>query len=76
MAPRFKLNWKVLKFQNRLGSGSFGDCFQGMSNGKPVAIKRMRAGLTDKEGFRAYCREVLTLSRLFHINIVEFVSFE
>ena len=25
----FKLNWRVLQFEARLGSGSFGDCFKG-----------------------------------------------
>ena len=35
----------VLKFLKRLGSGSFGDCFQGTKGERNVAIKRMRAGL-------------------------------
>ena len=71
----FKLHWKVLKFQERLGSGSFGDCYKGVKGEKPVAIKRMRAALTDKDGFASFCREVVTLSNLDHINIVAFVGY-
>ena len=32
--PHFKLHWKVLKFQQRLGSGSFGDCYKGVKGEK------------------------------------------
>ena len=40
----YKLNWNSLKFQKRLGSGTFGDCYKGTRAGRPVAIKKMRAG--------------------------------
>lgn len=65
----FQLDWKTLKFIKRLGSGSFGDCYQGTLLGRPVAIKRMRAGLTDNDGFKAYCRETVTMASLDHINV-------
>ena len=40
----FKLDWEVLQFLERLGSGTFGDCFKGTKGGRLVAIKKMRAG--------------------------------
>ena len=36
-----KINWKLLRFKMRLGSGSFGDCFQGLLGNRSVAIKKM-----------------------------------
>ena len=70
-----KLDWKLLKFRKRLGGGSFGDCFMGEKGGQLVAIKRMRVALTDKKGFEAFCKEVVTLSNLDHINIVALVGY-
>ena len=40
----YKLEWSTLVFEARLGSGTFGDCFRGTRAGRPVAIKKMRAG--------------------------------
>ena len=71
----FKIDWKALQFLKRLGSGSFGDCFKGKKGGHDVAIKMMRVALTDKKGFRAFCKEVVTLSSLDHENIVRLVGY-
>ena len=35
----------------------------------------MRVALTDKKGFKAFCKEVVTLSNLDHINIVALVGY-
>ena len=40
----YRLEWTTLLFEARLGSGSFGDCYKGTRAGRPVAIKKMRAG--------------------------------
>ena len=40
----FQLNWRRLKYEKRLGSGSFGDCYKGYLDKTPAAIKKMRAG--------------------------------
>ena len=40
------------------------------SGGRPIAIKRMRSGLVDEKGFKAFRREVVMLSKVDHINIV------
>ena len=73
--PYLKLEWKVLKFSKRIGAGSFGDCFMGIKGKQPVAIKRMRVALTDEKGFRAFCKEVVTLSSLDHVNIVKLIGY-
>ena len=35
----------------------------------------MRSGLVDEQGFKAFCREVVMLSKVKHINIVGFVGY-
>ena len=57
-----KLHWRILKFLDRLGSGSFGDCYKGTKDGRLVAIKRMRSGLVDDQVFKAFCKEVVVLA--------------
>ena len=42
--PQFKIDYRKIVYVKRIGSGSFGDCYQGMKAGRPVAIKKMRAG--------------------------------
>ena len=42
--PQFKIDWRKIVFVKCIGSGSFGDCYQGTRAGRPVAIKKMRAG--------------------------------
>merc|ERR1719230_1980867 len=73
----FQIDWRALLFEGRLGSGSFGDCYRGRtkSGGRPVAIKRMRSGLVDEEGFQAFRREVVMLSKVDHFNIVSFFGY-
>ena len=41
---QFRIEWRKIVFAKRIGSGSFGDCYQGTRAGRPVAIKKMRAG--------------------------------
>ncbi len=60
-----KLHWRILKFLDRLGSGSFGDCYKGTKDGRLVAIKRMRSGLVDDQVFKAFCKEVVVLAVSF-----------
>ena len=40
-----------------------------------VAVKKMRCGLVDEEGFQAFSREVIMLSSLDHLNIVTFLGY-
>jgi len=44
VSPVYKLDWGTIAFEKRLGSGTFGDCYKGTRAGRPVAIKKMRAG--------------------------------
>ena len=71
----FLCDWREIKYERRLGSGSFGDCYKGYVGRVPVAIKKMRVGLIDEEGFEAFKREVVTLSTLDHDHVVSLVGY-
>ena len=71
----YRLNWRHLQFEGRLGSGSFGDCYRGTKGSLQVAIKRMRSGMVNKKGFTAFCKEVIMLASIDHINIVTFIGY-
>ena len=71
----YELDWKDIAFQHLLGSGSFGDCYKGKWKGKAVAIKRMRVGLVNEAGMKAFVREVKILALVRHPNLVVFVGF-
>ena len=70
-----QLEWRGIKFQTHLGSGSFGDCYRGVFQGNAVAIKKMRATLVDEKGFKAFCQEINMLSVCVHENLVNFVGY-
>ncbi|KAI5064455.1 hypothetical protein GOP47_0021125 [Adiantum capillus-veneris] len=56
--------------KNRLGSGGFGEVFQGVlpSNGVAVAVKRISK--ESKQGAKEFVSEVTTIGRLRHRNLV------
>lgn len=67
---RFVIDFEDLTFETLLGSGAFGDAFKGLWRATtPVAIKRMRAGLVDEQGFKAFSQEVVMLASLHHTNV-------
>ena len=72
---KFKLHWRELKFEKSLGSGSFGDCFKGTLHSQDVAIKKMRLGLVDKQGFEAFSKEVVMLARIECEHITAFLGY-
>ena len=44
----YKVEWRLFRFEKRLGSGSFGDCFKASTkDGRLVPVKKMRAGECD-----------------------------
>ncbi|MCO5556838.1 hypothetical protein L7F22_010392 [Adiantum nelumboides] len=56
--------------KNRLGSGGFGEVFQGVlpSSGVAIAVKRISKG--SKQGVKEFVSEVSTIGRLRHRNLV------
>ena len=72
---RFQIPSKNITFEKLLGSGSFGDCYKGHFHNIKVAVKQMRVGLVNEDGFNAYAKEVAMLAAVDHENIVTFTGY-
>lgn len=69
-------SYEDLVFQKLLGSGSFGDAYKGVWRGSTeVAIKRMRSGLIDDEGFASFVKEIKILAELDHPHVIGFMGY-
>ncbi|MCO5570040.1 hypothetical protein L7F22_023754 [Adiantum nelumboides] len=56
--------------KNRLGSGGFGEVFQGVLPSSGVAIAAKRLSKESKQGVKEFVSEVTTIGRLRHRNLV------
>ncbi|KAL1224968.1 Cysteine-rich receptor-like protein kinase 26 [Cardamine amara subsp. amara] len=59
--------------QNELGQGGFGKVYQGVLNGKEVAVKRLSEN--GKQGEVQFKNEVMSMANLSHRNLVRLVGF-
>jgi len=70
--------WQILpqaiKFDDKLGSGSFGVVFHGTYRERPVAIKTMAKERVDATNMQRFISEILLMTRLHHPNIIGFVG--
>lgn len=61
-------------FSKSLGEGGFGYVYEGtLSGGKKVAVKQLKSG--SEQGEKEFGREVNTLSRIHHKNLVSLVGY-
>lgn len=68
----WEIDWKDLKFGVLLGEGAFGRVYEGIWQGRLVAIKKILGELDDK-ALREFRREVGILSKLKpHPNLVTY----
>ena len=69
-------SYEDLVFQTLLGSGSFGDAYKGVWRGSTqVAIKKMRSGLIDDDGFASFVKEIKMLADLDHPHVIGFMGY-
>ena len=61
-----------IELKQRIGSGSFGEVFQGIYVGESVAVKTMID--INEENVKSFRREILLTATLRHPNIVAFVG--
>ena len=73
LSPRWRIPFGELAFSDTLGKGGFGVVYKGRYAAKDVAIKRMLQGNHD---FNKYLeRELLSLRRIDHPNVVKFIGY-
>ncbi|RVW56379.1 Calmodulin-binding receptor-like cytoplasmic kinase 1 [Vitis vinifera] len=61
---------------NKIGEGGFGTVYKGrLGNGSLVAIKRAKKNMYDKRLSQEFKNEILTLSRIEHLNLVKLLGY-
>ncbi|XP_057513394.1 calmodulin-binding receptor-like cytoplasmic kinase 1 isoform X2 [Actinidia eriantha] len=61
---------------NKIGEGGFGTVYKGkLKDGSLVAIKRARKDIYDKRMFTQFKNEILTLSKIEHLNLVRLFGY-
>ncbi|GAB2224453.1 hypothetical protein Droror1_Dr00005213 [Drosera rotundifolia] len=64
----------LLKFGNKVGSGTCGDLYKGTYNEQEVAIKILKADRVNKDVLKEFFQEVNILRKIRHKNIVQFIG--
>jgi hypothetical protein len=72
LLDQHKLNVDDVLLVKKVGAGSFGEVFQGLCLGEPVAIKTLIK--VNEANLKVFKAEILLLSTLRHPNIVNFVG--
>lgn len=68
MKDKWEIDRRCLRMTEKLGSGNFGDVWKGLWNEtKIVAIKMLKAGVTDKDTF---LEEAIVMKRLRHPKLI------
>ncbi|XAR60698.1 Non-specific serine/threonine protein kinase [Bertholletia excelsa] len=61
---------------NKIGEGTFGVVYRGnLKDGSVVAIKRAKKEVYDNHSFAEYENEILTLSKIEHLNLVRLFGY-
>ncbi|RVW51065.1 Serine/threonine-protein kinase STY46 [Vitis vinifera] len=69
-----KLDATLLKFENKIASGSYGDLYKGTFCSQDVAIKVLRTQHLNEDMWREFSQEVYIMRKVRHKNIVQFIG--
>ncbi|KAI8536930.1 hypothetical protein RHMOL_Rhmol10G0295000 [Rhododendron molle] len=70
----WEIDASLLKFANKVGSGSFGDLYKGTYCSQEVAIKVLKADLLNKDMLTEFAQEVFIMRKIRHKNVVQFIG--
>ncbi|KAI4314699.1 hypothetical protein L6164_027583 [Bauhinia variegata] len=70
----WEIDTNQLKFENKVGSGSFGDLYRGTYCSQDVAIKVLKPERTSTEMLREFAQEVYIMRKIRHKNVVQFIG--
>ncbi|XP_028783303.1 serine/threonine-protein kinase STY8-like [Neltuma alba] len=70
----WEINTNLLKFENKVGSGSFGDLYKGTYCSQIVAIKVLKPERTNTDMLREFAQEVYIMRKIRHRNVVQFIG--
>ncbi|KAL0928243.1 hypothetical protein M5K25_000116 [Dendrobium thyrsiflorum] len=70
----WEIDFRMLKFESKLGSGSYGDLFRGTYCSQDVAIKVLKPERVSVDMQREFVQEVYIMRKVRHRNVVQFIG--
>ncbi|WVZ65896.1 hypothetical protein U9M48_015186 [Paspalum notatum var. saurae] len=73
-ADVWEVDPRLLKFEQKLASGSFGDLYHGTYCSQDVAIKVLKPERVSVDMLREFAQEVYIMKKVRHKNVVQFIG--
>ncbi|KOM45269.1 hypothetical protein LR48_Vigan06g057500 [Vigna angularis] len=73
-ADVWELDTNQLKYENKVGSGSFGDLYRGTYCSQDVAIKVLKPERISTDMLKEFAQEVYIMRKIRHKNVVQFIG--
>ncbi|XP_042493518.1 serine/threonine-protein kinase STY46-like isoform X2 [Macadamia integrifolia] len=70
----WEIDIKLLKFENKVASGSYGDLYKGTYYSQEVAIKVLKPERVNEDMQREFAQEVFIMRKVRHKNVVQFIG--
>ncbi|CAI9769782.1 unnamed protein product [Fraxinus pennsylvanica] len=70
----WEIDPKLLKFEHKVASGSYGDLYKGTYCSQEVAIKILKAERLNTELQKEFAQEVYIMRKVRHKNVVQFIG--
>ncbi|XP_052196394.1 serine/threonine-protein kinase STY8-like [Diospyros lotus] len=73
-ADVWEIDASLLKYEHKVGSGSFGDLYKGTYCSQEVAIKVLKPERVNEDMLREFAQEVFIMRKIRHKNVVQFIG--
>ncbi|XP_072979791.1 serine/threonine-protein kinase STY46-like [Typha angustifolia] len=70
----WEIDFKLLKFGNKVASGSYGDLYRGIYCSQDVAIKVLKPERVNEDMQGEFAQEVYIMRKVRHRNVVQFIG--
>ncbi|MFS8016687.1 putative dual-specificity kinase TKL-Pl-4 family [Helianthus anomalus] len=70
----WEIDVNLLKFEDKVASGTFGDLFKGTYCSQEVAIKVLKPERVDADMVKEFTQEVFIMRKIRHKNVVQFIG--
>ncbi|XP_023540082.1 serine/threonine-protein kinase STY17-like isoform X1 [Cucurbita pepo subsp. pepo] len=70
----WEIDARQLKFENKVGSGSYGDLYRGTYCSQEVAIKVLKPERINEEMLKEFSQEVYIMRKVRHKNVVQLIG--
>ncbi|OMO83444.1 hypothetical protein COLO4_22506 [Corchorus olitorius] len=70
----WEIDTRLLKIENKIASGSYGDLYRGTYCSQEVAIKFFKPERVTEEMLREFSQEVYIMRKIRHKNVVQFIG--